>query len=107
MAGFESPGSVNFKRIQRDSADWVDEMKRDHISSTDPDYWQTLLKQISSMWWAALDYTAEDFQKIAEPTLIMLGDRDGIVELQQAVEMYQLIPRCRIIRHSKCGSLYG
>jgi pimeloyl-ACP methyl ester carboxylesterase len=44
------------------------------------------------MWWAPLDYTAEDFQKITETTLILLGDRDGIVELQQAVEMYQLIP---------------
>jgi pimeloyl-ACP methyl ester carboxylesterase len=91
MAGFESPGSVSFERIQCDSPDWVDEMKRDHISSPDPDYWQTLLKQISSMWWTALDYTEQDFQKIREPSLVMLGDRDGIVELQQAVDMYQMI----------------
>jgi pimeloyl-ACP methyl ester carboxylesterase len=91
-AGFESPGVVNIERIQRESPEWVDELKKDHFRADDPDYWQTLLKQISTMWWAPLDYTAEDFQKITETTLILLGDRDGIVELQQAVEMYQLIP---------------
>jgi pimeloyl-ACP methyl ester carboxylesterase len=43
------------------------------------------------MWWTPLDYTAESFQKISEPTLILLGDSDGLIELEQAVEMYQLI----------------
>ena len=90
-AGFESPGIVNIERIQRESPEWVDELKKDHFRTDDPDYWQTLLKQISAMWWTPLDYTEEDFQKITEPTLILLGDRDGIIELQQAVEMYQLI----------------
>jgi len=91
-AGFESPGIVNIERIQRESPEWVEELKKDHFRADDPDYWQTLLKQISTMWWTPLDYTAEDFQKITETTLILLGDRDGSIELQQAVEMYQLIP---------------
>jgi pimeloyl-ACP methyl ester carboxylesterase len=95
-AGFESPGEVNIERIQRESPEWVEEMKRDHVSIVDPDYWQTLLRQISVMWWTALDYTRQDFQKITEPTLILLGDRDGIVELQQAVDMYQLIPNAEL-----------
>jgi pimeloyl-ACP methyl ester carboxylesterase len=95
-AGFESSGKVNFEHIQRESPEWVDEMKRDHCSTDDPDYWRTLLKQISDMWWTPLDYIAEDFQKITEPTLILLGDRDGIVVLQQAVEEYQLIPNAEL-----------
>jgi pimeloyl-ACP methyl ester carboxylesterase len=48
------------------------------------------------MWWTPLDYTAEDFEKITKPTLILLGDRDGIIELEQAVEMYQLIPSAEL-----------
>jgi pimeloyl-ACP methyl ester carboxylesterase len=90
-AGFESPGIVNIERFQRESPDWVDELKKDHSRVDDPDYWQKLLIQISTMWWTLLDYTEEDFQKITAPTLILLGDRDGIVELQQAVAMYQFI----------------
>jgi pimeloyl-ACP methyl ester carboxylesterase len=94
--GFDGPGEVNIEHILRQSPDWVEEMKRDHISTGDPDYWQTLLKQISVMWWTALDYTADDFQKIVVPALILLGDRDGIVELQQAVDEYQLIPNAEL-----------
>jgi pimeloyl-ACP methyl ester carboxylesterase len=94
--GFEGPGQVNIERIQRESPEWVEEMKHDHVNADDPDYWKTLLKQISVMWWTALDYTSQDFQKITEPSLILLGDRDGIVELQQAVDMYQLIPNAEL-----------
>jgi pimeloyl-ACP methyl ester carboxylesterase len=71
-------------------------MKHDHVYADGPDYWITMLKQISVMWWTALDYTSQDFQKITEPSLILLGDRDGIVELQQAVDMYQLIPNAEL-----------
>jgi len=95
-SGFESPGIVNIERIQRETPQFVDEMKKEHFRADDPDYWQTLLKQVSPMWWKPLDYSEEDFQKITEPTLILLGDRDGIVELQQAVEMYQLIPNAEL-----------
>ena len=48
------------------------------------------------MWWTPLDYTVEDFQKITEPALILIGDRDGLIELEQAVEMYRLIPNAEL-----------
>jgi len=95
-AGFESPGVVNIEQIQRQDPDYVKFLKTEHPRSDDADYWQTLLKQISIMWWTPLDYTAEDFQKIIEPTLILLGDRDGIIDLEQAVEMYHLIPNAEL-----------
>ena len=96
-AGFESPDIVNIERIQREAPEWVDELKKDHTRNDDPDYWQTLLKQISTMWWTPLDYTEEDFQKISVSTLILLGDRDGSIELQQAVEMYHLIKNAELL----------
>lgn len=94
--GFEGLGEVNIERIMMESPDWVEEMKRDHVSAPNPDYWQTLLKQISVMWWTALDYGAEDFRKIVEPSLVVLGDRDGMIELQQAVDEYQLITKAEL-----------
>ena len=95
-AGFESPGLVNIEQIQRQDPDYIKFLKTEHARTDDADYWQTLLKQISIMWWTPLDYTAEDFRKIIEPTLILLGDRDGIIDLEQAVEMYQLIPNAEL-----------
>ncbi len=91
-AGMESTGVVNTAYIQREMPDWAGMLKTEHVRADDPDYWQTMLKQLSVMWWTPLNYTAEDFQKIIDPTLILLGDRDGTIELQQAVDMYQLIP---------------
>jgi pimeloyl-ACP methyl ester carboxylesterase len=95
--GFEGPGAVDIEQMQEDdSGGWVEALKTDHSRANDPEYWLTLLKQISTMWWTPLDYGVEDFQKITEPTLILMGDRDGIIPLEQAVEMYQLIPNAEL-----------
>jgi pimeloyl-ACP methyl ester carboxylesterase len=95
--GVEASGVVDFEKIQRDEPEWVSVLKTDHARPDDPAYWQTLLKQISIMWWTPLDYTADDFHKITEPTLILIGDRDGLIELNQAVDMYQLIPNAELV----------
>jgi pimeloyl-ACP methyl ester carboxylesterase len=96
MAGFDGPGQVDYTHIEENSFDWVEEMKQEHVSSQNPEYWKELVKQISTLWWTPLDYQYEDFQKISEPTLVMLGDRDGIVELQQAVDEYESIPNSEL-----------
>jgi pimeloyl-ACP methyl ester carboxylesterase len=95
-AAMESAGAVNIEYIQREMPDWADMLKTEHVRADDPDYWQTMLKQLSVMWWTPLDYTAEDLQKITDPTLILLGDRDGAIELQQAIDLYQLIPNSEL-----------
>lgn len=96
-AGFGSAGQVDFERIQRASPDWVEEMRRDHPHPDEPEYWKRLLTQISEMWWTPLDYTEQDFQKITAPSLVYVGDRDGTIEMQQAVDMYRLIPNAELL----------
>jgi pimeloyl-ACP methyl ester carboxylesterase len=95
-SGFESSGVVNIEKIQREEPEWVSILKTDHARTDDAEYWQTLLKQISTMWWTPLNYTAEDFHKITEPTLIAIGDRDKLIELEQAIDMYRLIPNAEL-----------
>lgn len=94
--GLESPGEVNIEKIQEEIPDLVDLWKAEHSCTDISDYWQTLLKQISTMWLTPLDYTADDFHTITEPTLILMGDRDRAIELNQAVDMYQLIPNAEL-----------
>jgi pimeloyl-ACP methyl ester carboxylesterase len=107
--GFEGPGEVDIERIQRAHPDWVEVMRTDHPRADDPEYWQMLLAQISTMWWTPLDYTAKDFQGIAEPTLILMGDRDEMIPVTQAVEMYQLIPNAElaILPNATHGSAFS
>lgn len=94
--GVEGPGIVNLEQTQRQWPDLVERWQGFHASLGGPDYWQKLLRQISTMWWTPLDYTVEDFQKIIAPTLILMGDRDGTIPVEEAVEMYRLIPKAEL-----------
>ena len=48
------------------------------------------------MWWTPLKLCCRGFQKITAPMLILTGDRDDLIELEQAVELYQLIPQAEL-----------
>ena len=48
------------------------------------------------MWLTPLNYTAADFEQIAVPTLILIGDRDQLVPVEEATEMYRLIPTAEL-----------
>ena len=45
------------------------------------------------MWTTPLNYTAEDFAQVAAPTLVLVGDRDELVPVEEAAEMYRLLPK--------------
>jgi pimeloyl-ACP methyl ester carboxylesterase len=45
------------------------------------------------MWTAPLNYTREDFERVAAPALVLVADRDELVPVEEAVEMYRRLPR--------------
>jgi pimeloyl-ACP methyl ester carboxylesterase len=94
--GLEKSGIVNIEKIERDHSETIPSLEAEHARADAPDYWKTLLMQYSVMWWEPLNYTADDFRKITEPTLVVVGDRDELIELQQAVDMYRLIPNAEL-----------
>jgi pimeloyl-ACP methyl ester carboxylesterase len=90
--GFESAADVNGDTLQRVNPDWLQYLKMEHVRSDDPNHWQSLLEQISRMWFSPQTYTEEQVSAISAPTLIFLGDRDELNDVDQNVEMYRLIP---------------
>jgi pimeloyl-ACP methyl ester carboxylesterase len=48
------------------------------------------------MWLTRLDYTVEDYRRITIPTLVLVGDRDEDVSLEDALEMYRSIPKAEL-----------
>jgi pimeloyl-ACP methyl ester carboxylesterase len=94
--GFEGPGVLNLETIREQDPEMIDTMKKVHISSPHPEYWRILLEQTSEMWLTPLNYRNEDFRKITEPLLILLGDRDVFSPVEQAVEMYRSIPNAEL-----------
>lgn len=89
--GFESPGLVNTERMKQSMPQFVEMLRSLHAPIHGQDHWETLATQISTMWWTPLGYTEADFQKIKAPTLILVGDRDAMIPVEEAVEMYRFI----------------
>lgn len=94
--GVEGPGVVDIAKTQTNIPGMVELWQVEHAPLGGPDYWKTLLRSISTMWWAPLNYTATDFEKITSPTLILFGDRDEFTPVEEAVEMYRLIPQAAL-----------
>jgi len=92
--GVEAPGHVNYEQTERAVPQLVAALRSLHEPG--PEYWKELLQQISTMWLTPLGYTAADFQRITVPTLILVGDRDPVVPVEEAVEMYRLIPKAEL-----------
>lgn len=87
--GFEGPGIVNLEHAQRAHPGLYKLWQSEH----DPAYLPTMLKQLSAMFWTPLNYTAEEFGQISAPTLVVQGDRDDMIPIEQAVAMYRWIPQ--------------
>ena len=95
--GFESPDVVNIDRIKQSMPQLAEVWRSWHSPIHGPDHWETLATQISTMWWTPLGYTADDFQKIKAPTLILVGDRDQMVPVEEAAEMYRFIQGAELV----------
>ncbi|HEX8227709.1 MAG TPA: alpha/beta hydrolase [Chloroflexia bacterium] len=94
--GVHRPGDFDLERLQAEQPEWVEYLKAQHVRADDPDYWRTLMAQTSALWWNVQDYGVEDLQRITAPTLILAGDRDEGVDVEQAVEMYRGIPNAEL-----------
>jgi pimeloyl-ACP methyl ester carboxylesterase len=90
--GFEGPGKINYRKIDKIfPVGWRDRMRESH-PRPDPDYYHIFLEDISQMWWTPLNYRLGDFQKIIQPTLILIGEDDRAVPLHESQEMSEMIP---------------
>lgn len=94
--GILGAGMVDLAQVQQATPKLVQRWQTEHATIGGAHYWQTLLTQISVMWWTPFAYTAQDFRQITAPTLIVLGDRDDFVPVEEAVELYRLIPHAEL-----------
>ena len=93
--GIEGPGRVDFQQVEKADPQLVSRI-RQFSAAHDPEYWKTFVTQISKMWLTRLEYAEEDYRKITVPTLILVGDRDAYVALDDALEMYRSIPKAEL-----------
>ena len=90
--GDEKSPEVDTARLAQNHPDWVAWL--DQIYGTHR--WKPLLVHIKRMWTTPLNYSSEDFAQVAAPTLVLIGDRDELVPVEEAAEMYRLLPRAEL-----------
>jgi pimeloyl-ACP methyl ester carboxylesterase len=90
--GMAGPGQVDAAETERNVPELVALWREWHPREDQPDYWKTLLSQISQAWMTPLDYTLEDYREIRAPALIVIGDRDSMIPVGEALALHGFIP---------------
>jgi pimeloyl-ACP methyl ester carboxylesterase len=73
--------------------DMLRRMQADHDAAQGEDHWLTLFVQTFPMRTIPLDEDFEDFRRVTDPTLILIGDRDEYCSVEEAVLVYRLLAR--------------
>src|SRR5215213_7565297 len=55
-------------------------------------HWQTIVQQSATMWLEYAGLTCEEVEQITEPVLVVVGDRDEHVPVEEAVRLYRWLP---------------
>jgi pimeloyl-ACP methyl ester carboxylesterase len=89
--GINENGNIDVEGLEVNAPDFAAYLEQSHEMD-----WKDLMRQLAKMWATPLNYNADDFERIVEPTLLVVGDRDALVPLEQAVAMYRQIPNAEI-----------
>ena len=54
------------------------------------------MARVKPMWTTPFDYSAEALARIAAPTLVLVGDRDEILPVEEAVELIRRLPAAEL-----------
>ena len=96
-SGFISPGEVNYEIFEKQAPeDWEERLRTAH-HDTRSEYPRILLSMLARLWWTPLEYTDEDFQKITSPVLILVGDKDDVIPLEETQELAGKIPQAELV----------
>ena len=95
MLGDAQSPDVDTEQFERDNPDFAATLQQTY----EPHGWKTFLHSIKPMWNAVLNYSADDFARVVAPTLVLLGDRDGFVPIEEGIEMYRRLPNaeCAVV----------
>jgi pimeloyl-ACP methyl ester carboxylesterase len=93
--GIAEGEEVDPEKLGREQPELVSFLSEAHGHVYGPEYWKTYVKQIASLWLTPLHYTSEDLTKIADPVLILVGDRDGACT-EEAPELFRLLPNAEL-----------
>lgn len=94
--GFNGPGDVDFDKLEKKKPELISLLSGLHSSVYGPDYWKELVIIISKMWLNPDEFPGERVSKISVPTLVLHGDRDEGIPLEDPLRIYRMIPKAEL-----------
>jgi pimeloyl-ACP methyl ester carboxylesterase len=94
--GIDGPGKVDIERLKKAYPEFVAAASQMHSPVYGEDYWKDLLVNISKMWANPQEFPGDRISNIVVPTLVLQGDRDDMIPLEDAITMYQKIPEAEL-----------
>lgn len=92
--GLEEPGQIDFEQAEKSIPQLIGLWKTEHVQS--PLHWKELVTQLSFEMINPTLPAEDDIKQITTPTLIIWGDRDQFLPVEDAVELYRLIPTAQL-----------
>jgi pimeloyl-ACP methyl ester carboxylesterase len=89
--------------LEREAPEFAGELARRHDASHHPGYWRELIRQIRENVETALTWTENDLRRIPTPTLLIMGEADFALSLEQMLEMRRSIPGSEMLILNHAG----
>ncbi|MEO8541662.1 MAG: alpha/beta hydrolase [bacterium] len=90
----DDAGVADVENMERQHGDFVGFVRSMHRQSETQ--WQSVVQQTADMWRAYPTMTPEILAKVGAPTLVISGDRDGIVPLDHTIDFYNWLPNAEL-----------
>jgi len=90
--GFPKSGAVDLPQVERAMGGFYDTLRTSHEHARDDDDFARYLAEISALWYSVPDYSDAQLARIDVPSLVIVGDRDG-VSVDESMRLYRLLPR--------------
>jgi pimeloyl-ACP methyl ester carboxylesterase len=94
--GLVGDAEPDLDQVEQTHPQWVTFWQEAHAALGGPAYWRQLLREMWPMWMTPHDYAEAEFRRISAPTLVLLGDRDETIPVEDAVALYRLLPRAEL-----------
>jgi pimeloyl-ACP methyl ester carboxylesterase len=89
--GVDGPGEVDVGRLRDAFPEFVAAASQVHAPVYGEDYWKELLVNLSKMWANPDEFPGDRIGNIKAPTLVIQGDRDEVIPLEDAITLYREI----------------
>jgi pimeloyl-ACP methyl ester carboxylesterase len=84
----EDPAGVDTARFLRNHPEWAAWLQQIY----GPDAWSSILDRVRPMWTTPFEYGPEALARITAPALVLLGDRDEVLPIEEAAALYRRLP---------------